>query len=97
MEMSLSDLKPFGIYHKLGFKLNSVVTAGKCLNKRESKRIYRKNDLKSNCMFVLSTPLGMVCRLKYIVSNRARPPSTAGLGYGKSENILFLIKLFTLL
>uniref|UniRef100_A0A8C2XEL0 Tyrosine-protein kinase n=1 Tax=Cyclopterus lumpus TaxID=8103 RepID=A0A8C2XEL0_CYCLU len=27
---------------------------------------------------------GMVSRLKYIVSNRARPPSTAGLGYGKS-------------
>lgn len=30
-----------------------------------------------------SPPLGMVSRLKHIVSNRARPPSTAGLGYGK--------------
>ncbi|XP_053735858.1 tyrosine-protein kinase BTK isoform X1 [Synchiropus splendidus] len=28
---------------------------------------------------------GMVSRLKYIVSNRARPPSTAGLGYGVWE------------
>lgn len=28
---------------------------------------------------------GMVSRLKYIVSNRARPPSTAGLGYGLWE------------
>ncbi|XP_008274416.1 tyrosine-protein kinase BTK-like isoform X1 [Stegastes partitus] len=28
---------------------------------------------------------GMVCRLKHIVSNRARPPSTAGLGYGVWE------------
>ncbi|XP_034037776.1 tyrosine-protein kinase BTK isoform X2 [Thalassophryne amazonica] len=28
---------------------------------------------------------GMVSRLKYIVSNRARPPSTAGLGYGTWE------------
>uniref|UniRef100_A0A671XCC7 Tyrosine-protein kinase n=1 Tax=Sparus aurata TaxID=8175 RepID=A0A671XCC7_SPAAU len=28
---------------------------------------------------------GMVSRLKYIVTNRARPPSTAGLGYGVWE------------
>uniref|UniRef100_A0A8D3DZF3 Tyrosine-protein kinase n=1 Tax=Scophthalmus maximus TaxID=52904 RepID=A0A8D3DZF3_SCOMX len=28
---------------------------------------------------------GMVSRLKYMVSNRARPPSTAGLGYGVWE------------
>uniref|UniRef100_A0AAQ4R4E3 Tyrosine-protein kinase n=1 Tax=Gasterosteus aculeatus aculeatus TaxID=481459 RepID=A0AAQ4R4E3_GASAC len=28
---------------------------------------------------------GMVSRLKYIVSNRAQPPSTAGLGYGVWE------------
>ncbi|XP_041847055.1 tyrosine-protein kinase BTK [Melanotaenia boesemani] len=28
---------------------------------------------------------GMVSRLKYIVSNRAQPPSTAGLGYGTWE------------
>uniref|UniRef100_A0A8C5EX53 non-specific protein-tyrosine kinase n=1 Tax=Gouania willdenowi TaxID=441366 RepID=A0A8C5EX53_GOUWI len=28
---------------------------------------------------------GMVSRLKYIVSNRTRPPSTAGLGYGVWE------------
>ncbi|KAJ0049772.1 hypothetical protein NL108_003535 [Boleophthalmus pectinirostris] len=28
---------------------------------------------------------GMVSRLKYIVSNRAQPPSTAGLGYGMWE------------
>ncbi|KAG7517791.1 tyrosine-protein kinase BTK [Solea senegalensis] len=28
---------------------------------------------------------GMVSRLKYIVSNRKRPPSTAGLGYGMWE------------
>ena len=28
----------------------------------------------------------MVSRLKYIVTNRARPPSTAGLGYGTSQN-----------
>ncbi|KAM9377078.1 LOW QUALITY PROTEIN: tyrosine-protein kinase BTK [Pholidichthys leucotaenia] len=28
---------------------------------------------------------GMVSRLKYIVSNRSRPPSTAGLGYGVWE------------
>uniref|UniRef100_A0A8C6TM03 Tyrosine-protein kinase n=1 Tax=Neogobius melanostomus TaxID=47308 RepID=A0A8C6TM03_9GOBI len=28
---------------------------------------------------------GMVCRLKYIVSNQTRPPSTAGLGYGVWE------------
>nr|XP_046262395.1 tyrosine-protein kinase BTK isoform X2 [Scatophagus argus] len=28
---------------------------------------------------------GLVSRLKYIVSNRARPPSTAGLGYGVWE------------
>ncbi|KAM3612963.1 uncharacterized protein V6R79_017989 [Siganus canaliculatus] len=28
---------------------------------------------------------GMVSRLKYIVSNRTRPPSTAGLGYGMWE------------
>ncbi|KAM9835709.1 tyrosine-protein kinase BTK [Syngnathus typhle] len=28
---------------------------------------------------------GMFCRLKYIVSDRARPPSTAGLGYGMWE------------
>uniref|UniRef100_A0AAQ5XUB0 Tyrosine-protein kinase n=1 Tax=Amphiprion ocellaris TaxID=80972 RepID=A0AAQ5XUB0_AMPOC len=27
---------------------------------------------------------GMVCRLKHIASNRARPPSTPGLGYGES-------------
>lgn len=28
---------------------------------------------------------GMVCRLKHIASNRARPPSTPGLGYGVWE------------
>lgn len=59
--------------------------------------IYHKLGFKLKSVFVLSTPLGMVCRLKYIVSNRARPPSTAGLGYGKSENIVFLTNLLTLL
>ena len=31
--------------------------------------------------------LGMVSRLKIIVSNRAHAPSTAGLGYGKHTAI----------
>ncbi|XP_074505409.1 tyrosine-protein kinase BTK isoform X1 [Sebastes fasciatus] len=42
---------------------------------------------------------GMVSRLKYIVSNRARPPSTAGLGYGMWEidplDLTFLRELGT--
>ncbi|XP_076595693.1 tyrosine-protein kinase BTK [Chaetodon auriga] len=42
---------------------------------------------------------GMVSRLKYIVSNRARPPSTAGLGYGVWEidphNLTFIKELGT--
>lgn len=35
--------------------------------------------------FPLFLSTGMVSRLKYIVSDRARPPSTAGLGYGQSQ------------
>lgn len=35
--------------------------------------------------FTLFLSTGMVSRLKYIVSDRARPPSTAGLGYGQSQ------------
>lgn len=63
-------------------------------NNENSQNLYLKNDLTGNYMLLFPTTLGMVSRLKYIVSIRARPPSTAGLGYGKSEYILLLIILF---
>lgn len=61
---------------------------------KKKMKIYIKNDISDNYMLLLSTLLGMVSRLKYIVSNRARPPSTAGLGYGKRKYILLLIIFF---
>lgn len=67
---------------------------GRMSNNDNSQSLYLKNDLTGNCMLLLSTTLGMVSRLKYIVSIRARPPSTAGLGYGKSEYILLSIISF---
>lgn len=47
-----------------------------------------KNDFIDNNAVLSCPSLGMVSRLKYIVSNRARPPSTAGLGYGKTVGII---------
>lgn len=61
---------------------------GKATN-GNSQIIYVTNvDLTGNNVVLLSPSLGMVSRLKYIVSNRAQPPSPAGLGYGKSTAIL---------
>lgn len=62
---------------------NMVSPLCKCVSQSPSFQ----NDFTSGIGDLFSSALtGMVSRLKYIVSTRMRPPSTVGLGYGKSNS-----------
>lgn len=52
-----------------------------------SQSLSFQNDFTRGICDLFSSALtGMVSRLKYIVSTRTRPPSTVGLGYGRSNS-----------
>lgn len=57
----------------------------KLSKQRKHTKTHTKTKLLLFQHFLLCLSTGMVSRLKYIVSNKAQPPSTAGLDYGQSR------------